>query len=81
MSETKAYHNHKKNSELETREYLKRETENIPQTRQTDLVTTLNNNSLTRSTDSSRNEEMREPEVKPDTEPSSSDSSTETSSS
>ena len=43
-------------------------------------MTTLNNNPLTRSTDSSTHEERHKPEVKPDPEPSSSYSS-ETSSS
>ena len=80
MSEMTAYRNHIKNSELETIEILEQETENIPQTPQTDLVTTLNNNPLTRSTDSSKNEERHEPEVNPDPEPSSSDPSSETSS-
>ena len=47
MSETTAYRNHIKNYELETREVFERETENIPQTLQTYLVTTLNNNPLT----------------------------------
>ena len=55
MSETTAYRNHINNSELETREVFDQETENIPQTRQTDLVTTLNENPLTQSTDSSKN--------------------------
>ena len=49
MSEMIAYRNHIKNSELETRQVFERGTKNIPQTRQTDLVTTLNNNPLTRS--------------------------------
>ena len=57
MSETTSYINHIKNSELETKEFFERETENIPQTQQTDLVTTLNNNPLTLSTDSSKHEE------------------------
>ena len=79
MSKTIAYRNHIKNSELETREVFERETENIPQTRQTDLVTTLHYNPLTRSTDSSKNEERHKLEVNPDPERSSSDSSSETS--
>ena len=66
ISETTAYRNYIKNYELETREVFEQETENIPQTRQTDLVTTLNNNPLTRSTDSSKHEERHEPEVNPD---------------
>ena len=81
MSKTTAYYNHIKNSDLETREFFERETENIIQTRQTDLVTTLNDNLLTRSADSSTNEEIYEPEVNPNPEPSSLDSSSETSSS
>ena len=47
MSKTTAYHNHIKNYELKTRGVFDRETENIPYTRQTDLVTTLNDNPLT----------------------------------
>ena len=78
MSETTAYSNHIKNYELETIEFLERETENIPHTRQTNLVATLNENPLTRSKDSSKNEERHEPEVNPDPEPSSSYSSSET---
>ena len=54
VSETTAYSNHIKNSELETRHVFERETENIPLTRQTDLVTPLRENPLTRSTDSSK---------------------------
>ena len=38
MSETTAYRNHIKNSELETREVFERETENIQQTLPTDIV-------------------------------------------
>ena len=78
MSKTIAYRNHIKNSETEIREFFERETENIPQTRQTDLVTILNNNPLTRSTDSSKHEERHKPEVNPDPQPSSSDSSSDT---
>ena len=59
MQETTAYSNHIKNSELETREVFEQETENIPQTQQTDLVTTFHDNPLTRSTDSSKNEESQ----------------------
>ena len=65
-SKKTAYINHIKNSELETREVFERETENIPLTRQTDLVTPEHENPLTRSTDSSKNEERHEPEVNPD---------------
>ena len=54
IGKTTAYSNHTNNSELETREVFERETENIPHTRQTDLVTTLHDNPLTRSTDSSK---------------------------
>ena len=55
--ETTAYSNHIKNSELETSEVFERETENIPLTRQTDSMTPLHGNPLTRSTDSSKDEE------------------------
>ena len=44
------------------------------------MVTRLDDNQLTRSTDSSKHEERNKPEVKPDPEPSSSDSSLKTSS-
>ena len=81
MNETTAYSNQIKNSELETREVFERETENIPLTQQTYLVTPLHDNALTRSTDSSKNEESHEPDVNPDPEPSSSDSSSKKSSS
>ena len=64
MSKTTAYRIHIKNDELITGEVFERETENIPLTRQTDLATTLNDNPQTRSTDSSKNEERHEPEVK-----------------
>ena len=70
LSETTAYSNHINNYELETREVFEQESENIPQTRQTDLVTTLNDNPLTRSMDSSKNEERHKPELNPDPEPS-----------
>ena len=66
VSEMAAYSNHIMNSELETREVFERETENIPLTRQTYLVTPLHDNPLTRSTDSSKNEERHKLEVKPD---------------
>ena len=71
MSEMTAYRNHIKNSGFETRGVLERETGHIPLTRQTDLMTTLHNNPLTRSTDSSKHEETYEPEVNPDPESSS----------
>ena len=64
MSKTTAYRIHIKNAELITGEVFERETENIPLTRQTDLATTLNDNPQTRSTNSSKNEERHEPEVK-----------------
>ena len=66
MRKMTVYSNHIKNSELETREVFERETENIPQTRQTDLVTTLHDNPLALSMDSSKNEETQKPEVNPD---------------
>ena len=56
VSKTTACSNHIKNSELETRKTFERETENIPLTRQPDLVTPLHGNPLTRSTDSFKNE-------------------------
>ena len=77
MSETTAYRNHIKNLEIETREVFERETsspENIQQTLPINIVTRLDNNQLTRSTDSSKHAEIHVPEVKPDPEPSSSDS-------
>ena len=52
MNKMTEYSNHNKSSELETREVFERELENIPQTRQTDLVVILHDNPLTRSTDS-----------------------------
>ena len=54
MSKPTAYSNHIKNSELETREGFEQETENIPLTRQTVLVTPLHDNPITRSTDRSK---------------------------
>ena len=73
MIETTAYSNHINNSEFETRGVFERETKNIPLTQQTDLMTTLHNNPLTRSMDSSKHEERYKPEVNLDPEPSSSD--------
>ena len=76
ISETTAYRNQIKNSEIETREVFERETsspENIQQTLPMNIETRLENNQLTRSTDSSKHEEMHEPEVNLDPEPSSSD--------
>ena len=81
VSETTAYSNRINNSGLETREVFERETENNPLTQQTYLVTPLQENPLTRSTDSSKNEERHKPEVNPDPEPSLSDLSSMTSSS
>ena len=46
VSKTTAYSNHIKNYELETREVFEQETENIPLTRQTDMVTALHDNPL-----------------------------------
>ena len=54
MSETTAYRNHIKNSEIETREVFEQETsspQNIQQTVSMNIVTQLDNNQLTRSTD------------------------------
>ena len=73
VSKTTAYSNHIKNDELEDREVFERETEKIPLSRKPDLVTPLHDNQLTRSTDSSKNEERHKLEVNPDPEPSSSD--------
>ena len=76
MSETKAYRNHIKNSKLETREVFEQETwipENIQRTLPTEVVTRLDYNQLTRSTDSSKHEETHEPEENPNPEPTSSD--------
>ena len=78
MSETKAYRNHIKNFELETREVFERETwspENIQRTLQTDMMTWLDDNQLTLSTDSLKHEKTHEQEENPDPEPSSSNSS------
>ena len=54
MIKTAAYINHITYSELEAREVFEWETENIQQTLQTDFMTTLHNNLLTRSTNSSK---------------------------
>ena len=78
MSETTAYRNHIKNSKIETREVFERETwspENIQRTLTTYIVTRLDVNQLTQSTDSSKHDETHKPEVNLDPEPSSSDSS------
>ena len=58
LSETTAYSNHIKNSGVETRQVFEQEniqTENISLTRQTDFVTPLHDNPLTKSADSSKN--------------------------
>ena len=71
-SETTAYRNHIKNSEIETREVFEQETsspENIQRTLPMNIETRLDNNQLTRSTDISKHEETHNPE------PSSSDTS------
>ena len=73
---TTAYRNHIKNFEFKTREAGNGKYSMTPQT---DLVTTLNNNPLTRSTNISKNEERHELELNLDPEPSSSESSSETS--
>ena len=68
MRKTTTYRNHIKNSEIETREVFEQETSspnNIQRTLQMKIVTRLDNNQLTRSTDSSKNEDAYEPEVKP----------------
>ena len=73
MSETTAYRNHIKNSEIETREVLERETsspKSIQRTLPMHILTRLDNNQLTRSTDSSKHEKTHEPEVNLDPEPS-----------
>ena len=57
MSETTAYRNHIKNSEIETREVFERETsspENIQRALPMNFETRLDNNQLTQSTDSSK---------------------------
>ena len=66
MSETTAYSNNINYSELETREVFERETETIPHTQQTDLVTILHDNPITQPTDSSKNEESHKLEVNSD---------------
>ena len=76
MREMTSYQNNIKNSEIETREVFERKTSspgNIQRTIPMNIVTRLDNNQLTRSTDSSKHEETHEPEVNPDPEPSSFD--------
>ena len=66
MSETTAYRNHIKNSKIETREFFERATsspQNIQLTVPMNIGTQLDNNQLTRSTDSSKHEKIYEPEV------------------
>ena len=78
MIETTAYRNHIQNSEIETRELFERETsspENIQRALPMNIVTQLDNNEHTQSTDSLKHEETHKPEVNRDPEPSSSDSS------
>ena len=71
MSKTTAYRNHIKNLEIETREVFERETsspDNIQRTLPMNIVTRLDDNQLTQSTDRPKHEERHEPEVKPDPE-------------
>ena len=77
MSETTAYQNHIKYSEIETRNFFERETsnENIENIVNRLDKTQLDNNKMTRSTDSSKHEETYKMGSNPDPEPSSSDSS------
>ena len=75
MSETTAYRNHIKNSEIETKEVFERETlgpKIIQRTLPMNIETRLDNNQLTRSTYSSKHEGTHKPEVNPEPEPSSS---------
>ena len=72
MSKTTAYRNYIRSYEIETREVFEQETSspvNIQQTLPTDIVTWLDDNQLTRSTDSSKNEETHEAEVNLEPEP------------
>ena len=66
MSKTTAYRNHIKNLKIETREVFERETSS-------NILTRLDKNQLSRSTDSSKHEETHKWEVNPNPEPSSSD--------
>ena len=76
VSKTRAYSNHMKNYDLETRHVFEREniqTENIPLTWQTDFVTPLHDNPQTQLTEISKNgHEADKPDsmVNPDPEPS-----------
>ena len=77
-----AYRNHIKNSEIETRKVFELETpnENIGNIVTRLDKTRLDNNQMTRSTDSSKHSETPKLELKPDPEPSSSDLSESSSS-
>ena len=69
MREMTAYGNHIKNLEIETREVFEQETlipQNIQRTLPMNIVTRLDNNQLTRSTDSSKHEKTYDSEVNPD---------------
>ena len=77
-----AYCKHIRDLEFETREVLERETsnKNIENIVTQLYKTRLDNNQMTRSTDSSKHSKTHEPQVKPYPEPSSSDSSESSSS-
>ena len=77
MSETTAYRNHIKDSEIETRKVFERETsnQNIENIVTRLDKTRLDNNQMTQSTDSSKYVKTYELRSKTDPEPSSSDSS------
>ena len=78
MSKTTAYRNNIKNLEIETREVFEQETsspENIQWTLPMNIVTWLDNNQMTLSTDSSKHSKKHETEVNLDPEPYSYDSS------
>ena len=76
MSETKAYRIHIRNSEIETRNVFERETsnKNIENIMTRLDKTRLDNNKMTRSTDTSKYSETYELGSNPDPEPSSSNS-------
>ena len=71
ISEKKAYRKHIRYLEFETREVLERETsnKNIENIGTRLDKTRLDNNKMTRSTNSSKHSEKHEPEVNPDPEP------------
>ena len=77
ISKKIAYRKHIRDLEFETREDLERETsnKNIENIGTQLDKTWLDNNQMTRSTDSSKQSEKHKLEVKPEPEPSSSDSS------